>query len=504
MNAKSQSIFPFNRAGGILLHPTSLPGKYGIGDLGENAFKFIDFLKKHKLLVWQILPLGPTGYGNSPYQCFSAFAGNPLLISIDELIKNYHLTNDIEIPDDADKTKVNYEKVIDYKMNFLKDFYTKYFQKLSFNLNKEYLDFKNYNKFWLDEYALFKSIKSHFLQKSWIEWDVDYKLRKQTTLKSFIETHTDDIEFEKFIQFLFFSQWISVKEYAVKNGISIIGDIPIYVALDSADVWSNQNLFYLKDGLPTVVAGVPPDFFSKTGQLWGNPIYNWPLMKRSRYVWWIKRISHSLKLVDFIRLDHFRGFEAYWEVPSQDKTAENGKWVKGPDQSLFNILKKRFNPLPLIAEDLGVITTEVIELREKFNFPGMKILQMAFGDHKFVEKRFLPHNITKNSVMYTGTHDNDSILAWWTNVNERTKKSVLTYLHSSKESIISDLIRAVWSSVATVAIIPMQDFLHKGSEARMNLPGTMSNNWEWRFQWQEIKKEFIDEIELYTELYERK
>lgn len=503
MSSTKETIFPFKRAGGILLHPTSLPGDFGIGDFGNESLKFIDFLKENKFRVWQILPLGPTGYGNSPYQCFSAFAGNPYLISIDKVIQDYKLTEKVDRNLDFDATKVNYEKVISFKMAFLKKFFTNYFKKLSFKDNKDYLIFKDLNKDWLDEYALFMSIKSLFDQKSWTEWPENYKLRKSDAINSFREEHESDIEFHKFIQFLFFSQWKTIKDYANEKGITIIGDIPIYVALDSADVWSNQHLFYIENGIPIVVAGVPPDFFSKTGQLWGNPIYKWSLMKKNGFKWWIKRISQTLTLVDIIRLDHFRGFEAYWEVPGSDTTAENGKWIKAPGKELFTVLSKKFSPLPLIAEDLGVITTEVNELREKFSFPGMKILQMAFGDHKFVETRFLPHNIERNSVMYTGTHDNDPISAWWSNANEKTKLSVLNYFSRLEETIINDLIRAVWSSVAALAVIPMQDLLHKGRETRMNFPGTMSNNWEWRFEWKDIKDEYIKELRKFSTLYDR-
>ncbi len=499
----TDTIFPFNRAAGILVNPTSLPSDYGIGDLGKNAYKFIDFLKKNKFHVWQILPLGPTGYGNSPYQCFSAFAGNPYLISIDQLIKDYKLPEDTNLPKINDHHKVNYEQIITYKFNFLRDFYKNYFKKLNFQEKTSYIDFKQSNSFWLTDYAMFMSIKEKFDLKSWTDWDSDFKLRNPEALKKWSLDHSDDLEFQKFIQYLFFYQWNELKDYANKNEITIVGDIPIYVSLDSADVWSHQELFFLENGKPTVVAGVPPDFFSKTGQLWGNPIYNWPKMKKNGFKWWLHRISQMLSLVDIIRLDHFRGFEAYWEVPGTDTTAENGQWVKGPDEHLFKVLKKKFNPLPLIAEDLGVITDEVNELRHKFLFPGMKILQMAFGEHKFVEKRFLPHNIEHNSVSYTGTHDNLPICGWWDELAEKTRKSVLTYLNCSEKDVISNLIRAIWSSRSALAVIPMQDLLRLGSDARMNLPGTLSSNWEWRFQWEDISNEYLKEIVLFNDLFER-
>lgn len=497
------SVFPFSRAGGILVHPTSLPSDFGIGDLGKNAYQFIDFLKKNKFKVWQILPLGPTGYGNSPYQCFSAFAGNPYLISIDQLSKDFKLTDHVQPPEVQDNRKVDYQQVITFKMTFLKEFFTKYFTKLEFENNPDYKKFKESNSFWLNEYAMFMSIKQIFDQKSWTEWDPDFKLRNPERLKRFSGEHSEEMEFQKFIQYLFFNQWSELKDYANKNGITIVGDIPIYVSLDSADVWSNQDLFFLEKGKPTVVAGVPPDFFSKTGQLWGNPIYNWPKMKKNGFKWWLQRISQMLSLVDIIRLDHFRGFEAYWEVPGQDSTAENGQWVKGPDQALFTVLKNKFNPLPLIAEDLGVITEEVNELRHKFSFPGMKILQMAFGEHKFVEKRFLPHNIEYNSVAYTGTHDNLPICGWWEELADKTKKSVVTYLNCSEEQVISNLIRAIWSSRSALAVIPMQDLLRLSSESRMNLPGTLANNWEWRFLWEDINKQYLKKLVLFTDLFER-
>ena len=501
-NRKQKTIFPFERAGGILVHPTSLPGEYGIGDLGSNAYRFIDFLKKNKFKVWQILPLGPTGYGNSPYQCFSAFAGNPYLISIDQLSTDFKLSDKTQPPEIQDSRKVNYQQVITYKMTFLRNFYTKYIGKLQFQSDPSYKKFKESNSFWLTDYAMFMSIKEHFGLKSWTEWDPDFKLRNPDRLKRWSLNHSEDIEFQKFIQYLFFNQWSELKEYAKKNGIIIVGDIPIYVSLDSADVWSNQELFYLEKGKPTVVAGVPPDFFSKTGQLWGNPIYNWRKML-PYFKWWEERISQMLSLVDIIRLDHFRGFEAYWEVPGNDKTAENGKWVKAPGEKLFKTLKKKFSPLPLIAEDLGVITPEVNELRHKFSFPGMKILQMAYGDHKFVENRFLPHNIEYNSVSYTGTHDNLPICGWWEDISQKTKQSVLQYLNCSEENVISNLIRAIWSSRSVLAIIPMQDLLRLGSESRMNLPGTLSNNWEWRFTWDDIDDTYLEELVLFTKIFER-
>ena len=503
LKSSNETIFPFNRAAGILVHPTSLPGDFGIGDLGKNAYLFIDFLRKNKFHVWQILPLGPTGYGNSPYQCFSAFAGNPYLISIDQLSKDFKLSDQIQPPDIQNNRLVDYQQVISFKMTFLRNFFTTYFKQLEFQSNPSYIKFKEENSFWLNEYALFMSIKQAFDLKSWTEWDPDFKLRNPDRLKKWSLDNSEDVEFQKFIQYLFFNQWSELKEYANKNGITIIGDIPIYVALDSADVWSNQELFYLVKGKPTVVAGVPPDFFSKTGQLWGNPIYHWPKMKKNGFKWWLQRISQMLSLVDIIRLDHFRGFEAYWEVPGQDLTAENGKWVKGPDKDLFNVLKRKFNPLPLIAEDLGVITEEVNELRHKFLFPGMKILQMAFGEHKFVEKRFLPHNIEYNSVAYTGTHDNLPICGWWEELADKTKRSVLTYLNCAEENVISNLIRAIWSSRSILAVIPMQDLLRLSSESRMNLPGTLANNWEWRFLWEDIDEKYLEEIILFTDLFER-
>lgn len=503
MKHTNKTIFSFNRAGGILLHPTSLPGDYGIGDIGTNAYKFVDFLKKNNFRVWQILPLGPTGYGNSPYQCFSAFAGNPYLISIEQITKDYKVSDNIQKPDVRNPAKIDYEPIIQYKMAFLKNFFENYFTKLKLSTNEEYLQFKNEQEYWLHDYALFMSIKDQFNQKSWLDWDLEFKLYNKKTLQEWSDQHTNEIEFHKFVQFLFFSQWTELKTYANSNGITIVGDIPIYVSLDSSDVWSNQKLFFLKEGKPMVVAGVPPDFFSKTGQLWGNPIYNWPLMKKNGYKWWLSRISQMLQLVDIIRLDHFRGFEAYWEVPGTAKTAETGKWIKGPDESLFKVLKKKFSPLPLIAEDLGVITPEVNELRKKFSFPGMKILQMAFGDHDFVEKRFLPHNIEYNSVSYTGTHDNLPILGWWNESSDETKESVLEYLNDTEDNIISNLIRTVWASTSALAVIPMQDLLHLGSDSRMNFPGTLSNNWEWRFQWSDLREQYIEEVQRFTEIYER-
>lgn len=504
----------FPRAAGVLLHPTSLPSKFGIGDFGTEAFEFVDFLVAAKQTYWQVLPLGQTGYGDSPYQCFSAFAGNIFMISLEKLVEDKFLSeDDLANPPEFSDTKVDFGGVIEYKTPLLKKAFENFRKTSDLKTVEAFHLFCDENAFWLEDYALFRAIKFAQNQVSWQDWETGLKLRDRETLEEAKRELDDDIFAQKFYQFAFFSQWNAVKTYANENGVQIIGDIPIFVALDSADVWCNPTQFKLnEDGSPKVVAGVPPDYFSKTGQLWGNPIYNWDAMRAEGFKWWCDRVRHTLKTVDVVRVDHFRGFAASWEVPGGDKTAERGEWVNVPGKDLFNTLRWVFGDLPILAEDLGVITPDVEELRDGFGFPGMRILQFAWGgDTKNID---LPHNYIQNCCVYTGTHDNDTTVGWFDSQagkgSSRDAKQIgkerdfcLKYLRSDGKEIHWDFIRAVLASVANTAIVPMQDLLGLGNDARMNLPATTSGNWQWRCKKEDISDEISERLAEITELYGR-
>ncbi len=470
------------RASGILLHPTSLPGKYGIGTLGKAAFTFIDFLVLAKQQYWQILPLGPTGVGDSPYQCFSAHAGNPNLIDLDLLVKQQLLNaEDLEDIPHFDDRFVDYDGVQAARKPHLRKAYK------SFTLHADEKDKFLYQTFlkdqakWINDYALFMAIKESRKQKPWYQWEDALKLRDPEALNTIQTLVHSETDFHKFVQYLFFSQWIAVKEYACKHDVKIIGDIPLYIALDSADAWANPELFeFDKKRNPLHVGGVPPDYFSETGQLWGNPLYRWDALKASGYRWWIDRIRTNLFLYDIIRIDHFRGFAAYWAVPYGEKTAIKGKWVPCDGKDFFDAMKMEFSDLPIIAEDLGVITADVEELRDGFGFPGMKILEFAFDSSEAND--FLPHNYTRNCVVYTGTHDNDTVAGWFQNALAEDRKLVLDYINCDETDIHWSFVRLAWASVAYTAIAPLQDLLGLDNAARMNLPGTTLNNWRWRAQ----------------------
>lgn len=495
----------FLRSSGILLHPTSLPSKFGIGDLGKEAYGFIDFLSDAGQKLWQVLPLNPAGYGNSPYNCFSAFAGNPLLISFEELLhqgllQSSDLTNIPNFP----KDKVDYKAVINFKYPLLQRSFNYFKNNSSQEIKYEFNTFCEQNNFWLDDYALFMSLKNIYKEKVWNKWDKEISQRQPEALERATQKYTDAILFHKYLQYQFFKQWSCLKKYANERNISIIGDIPIFVAHNSADVWSHPSMFYLdKNGNPTVSAGVPPDYFSTTGQLWGNPLYRWDIMAYRKYAWWINRFKITLNFVDIIRIDHFRGFEAYWEIPAGEKTAVKGRWVKGPGADIFHTLEKALGKLPIIAEDLGVITPEVEALREQFNFPGMKILHFAFGGK--ASNQYLPHTFSKNWVIYTGTHDNDTTVGWFKNSSTfQEKKHVLAYLGKTNGSQIHwDLIRLALSSVADMAIFPLQDVLGLGSKARMNLPGKALGNWKWRYTLAMLNDDCKDKLRKLTLLYGR-
>ena len=503
----------FPRASGILLHPTSLPGPYGIGDLGPEAYAFVDFILLSGGSLWQVLPLGPTGYGDSPYACYSAFAGNTLLISPDELVRNNLLTSaDLKtLP--GSTTRVEFNEVHKLKDELLQKAFARSVSHSDPKLIEEFSTFKTKAGEWLEDYALFRALKDAHGGVAWHEWEPALVRRDEAAIKNARATLRDEIEAQKFFQFLFFKQWFALKTYCNEHGIKIIGDLPIFVAHDSADVWTNPEQFKLnRNGEPLVVAGVPPDYFSATGQLWGNPLYNWEHMLADGFQWWIKRVEATLKVVDIVRIDHFRGFAACWEIPGGDKTAERGKWVDAPGKELFTAIRRELGQLPIIAEDLGVITPDVVELRDSFGFPGMRILQFAFGgDTKNID---LPHNYEKNVVAYTGTHDNDTTLGWFQSVagegSTRTATQVqaerefcLQYLNADGREINWDFIRTLFASVANTAVVPLQDVLGLGTEARMNLPNSTSGNWSWRFRKGDLTEALAQRLLKLMRLYGR-
>jgi 4-alpha-glucanotransferase len=473
------------RKSGVLLHPTSLPGPGGIGSLGEDARRFVDFLAKAGQSLWQVLPLGPTAYGNSPYSCYSAFAGNPLLLDLDSIMSDGDLSS-IEPLQDANPGHVDFLLVENYKLELLKLASANFFDCGETEREKEFQLFCDNNS-WLDDYALFMSLKELNRGKSWLHWPKAVAAREPNELRKYGDELATEVTTHKYIQWQFSRQWKGLKRYANERGIEIIGDIPIFVAHDSADVWANPHLFHLDEkGRSTFVAGVPPDYFSKTGQRWGNPLYNWESIAFHGYDWWVARMKSALEIYDIVRLDHFRGFEAYWEIPAKEKTAEMGRWVKGPGSDLFDTILDKLGKLPIIAEDLGVITPDVEALRDMFNFPGMKILQFAFGSGP--DNPYLPHNYTTDSVVYTGTHDNDTSLGWFDEMPEMEKRYVLNYLNSDGRDPVGDLIRTALASVAGMAILPFQDILRLDSCSRMNIPGTSTGNWSWRFSWDQVKE----------------
>jgi 4-alpha-glucanotransferase len=501
----------FPRASGILLHPTSLPGDFGIGDIGPSAFRFVDFLAEAKQTYWQMLPLGPTGFGDSPYQCLSTFAGNTLLISPEVLAEEGLLDQtDLRSAPRFQKRRINFGKVIPFKNDLLRKAFERFRQ---FGDHALFDTFCHFNVFWLEDYALFRALKLSRGQRSWQEWEEPLKLRDSAALARARHDLASEIYAQKFHQFLFYKQWDALKSYAREKGVRVIGDVPIFVALDSCDVWRDQAQFKLNtDGSPAVVAGVPPDYFSKTGQLWGNPIYNWDAMLADGFTWWIKRIAFALKMFDIVRIDHFRGFISCWETPGGDKTAERGQWVDVPGRELLGALKNAFGEPPFIAEDLGAISPEVTQLRDDFGLPGMKILQYAFGGD--ARNEFLPHNYAKNYFVYTGTHDNDTTAGWFKAISkkaagrdaehvEKEKNFCLKYLNTDGREIHWDMIRAAMASVADAAIIPMQDVLGLDTRSRMNLPATTGANWLWRCVEKDVNSRYAKRLAGLGELYGR-
>lgn len=493
------------RGSGILLHVTSLPSPFGIGDMGPEAYQFVDFLAEAKQSYWQLLPLNPTApvFYNSPYHSTSAFAGNPLFISLSLLVQDGLLEkNDLEPFPDFPGDKVDYQSVVDFKRKIFFQAYERFKSKR----DDEYERFVTQNASWLDDFSLFAALKSHFQEKAWNEWPQDLRDRKSEALLSAKKALDDKINMERFLQFIFFKQWMVLKNYCYQKGIQVIGDIPIYVQSDSVDLWTHPELFKLDDHKrPYAVAGVPPDYFSKTGQLWGNPVYRWDVLKQRGYDWWIKRVAHNLKLFDFVRMDHFRGFIAYWEVPAEEKTAINGTWVEAPARDFFTQLTRKIPSLPIIAEDLGIITPEVREVMQHFEFPGMKLLLFAFGDGSPTNP-YLPHNFPKNCVVYTGTHDNNTVRGWFEKeAMPEDKKRLFQYLgrEISPAEVHWEMIRLLMMSVANTIIVPMQDLLGLSEEARMNRPATLKGNWQWKLLPDQISPSITKQLQEMTEIYGR-
>ena len=488
------------RTCGILMPIFSLPSKYGIGTLGKEAKRFVDFLKKAGQSHWQILPLNPTNYGDSPYQSFSSFAGNPYFIDIEQLTHEKLLTeteaDSFDFGDDPES--IDYGKLYDNRLSLLRLAFE------NFIPSKSYEQFCEENTYWLDDYALFMALKNANEDIPWYEWDKPLKTRETNSINRAKTEYENDIAFYKFIQFKFYEQWNDLKKYANENEISIIGDIPIYVAYDSCDVWTNPNQFLLDEDLaPTVVAGCPPDAFSDEGQLWGNPIYNWKLMKQDGYSWWKKYLGSALKKYDTIRIDHFRGFESYYAIPYGDENAKNGKWQKGPDIALFNALKEEFGEdLPIIAEDLGYLTPAVLKLLKATGFPGMKVLQFAFDSS--LESNYLPHNFDRNCVVYTGTHDNDTILGWTTSAKQSEVETAKLYLNCENESSLNwAMMKVALMSVADTCILTIGDIIGLDSKGRINTPSTLGDNWKWRIKGECINDWLAEIIYNNTYLYGR-
>ena len=462
---------------GVLMPISSLPSRFGIGGFSKEAYDFVDFLAAGGQSLWQILPLGPTGYGDSPYQSFSTFAGSPYYISLDALIEEGLLTEqECESCDYGDNPEyVNYEKIYNTRFKLLR----MAFDRANILENEEYKSFVEENKEWLKDYAMYMAIKDSKNGIAWIEWDEDIRLRKPEAMVRYEKELEDAINFYSYQQYLFATQWAALKAYANKKGVDIVGDIPIYVAFDSADTWANPELFQLdEENIPTGVAGCPPDAFSATGQLWGNPLYRWDYHEKTGFAWWIRRLAYCFKIYDMVRIDHFRGFDEYWAIPYGDPTAEFGRWEKGPGYALFDAMKKALGNRPVIAEDLGFLTPSVLKLVKKTGYPGMKILQFAFDPRE--ESDYLPHNYPKNCVVYTGTHDNDTVNGWIAALGRKDLAFAKKYIGVKRTSdICSSLIRTALASVADTAIIPLQDYLELGSEARINTPSTLGGNWEW-------------------------
>jgi len=492
------------RKSGILLPISSIPAKYGVGTFSKQAYEFVDFLVEAGQKLWQILPLGPTSYGDSPYQSFSTFAGNPYFIDLEQLMElGYISKEDCEgVNFGTNPEYVDYGQMYANRFPILRKAYD---AALSKGMQQEegYRKFMEENAYWITDYALYMAVKTSFDNICWTDWDEDIRLRKPEAVQAYAEKYTYEMGFYYFQQYMFHIQWKELKEYANDNGIEIVGDIPIYVALDSADTWANPELFQLdEENLPIGVAGCPPDAFSETGQLWGNPLYKWEYHKETHFAWWMKRIAHCYEMYDIVRIDHFRGFDEYWFVPYGDETAQNGKWLPGPGIAVFETMKEVLGEKKVIAEDLGFLTESVLELVDNTGFPGMKVLQFAFGGG--ADNAYLPHNHKKNSIVYTGTHDNETTVGWYWNLDEHTRKHVKDYFDITDETKVNwTFIRAALSSVADTVVIPMQDYLGLGNEARINTPSTLGSNWEWRMKEDACTSELAEKIKKLMKVYGR-
>ncbi len=504
MDRKSvESLANSVRKGGILVHPTSFSGLYGIGDLGAYAYQFVDFLAEAGQSLWQVLPLGPTGYGDSPYQSFSSFAGQPLIIS-PELLGDMGLLTEQELePRNWEPTKIDFGPVIEYKLGLLRKAYEHFETMNNAKMVEEFESFCQQQKEWLEDYSLFMAVKDAHGGVMWCQWALEIAFPTQEARERWRDKLKSEVRYYSFVQFIFYKQWFDLKAYANTKGISIIGDIPIFTAFDSADVWGNKELFYLdKEGYPVVVAGVPPDYFSETGQLWGNPLYDWEVHKAQEFKWWVKRVKYTLTMVDCLRIDHFRGFEAYYAIPYGAENAIQGEWRKGPYKDLFYAIQKELGEeLPIIAEDLGVITPEVTELRDHFKLPGMKILQFGFDNTE--ENPFLPHHYIPRTVCYTGTHDNDTTLGWYLKAAKDCQDKVEGYMKATRSTVSWDFIRTCYASVSEMAIVPLQDVMGLDSSARMNTPGTTSNNWQWRYLPEMLDMELAKKLRDISIMYGR-
>lgn len=491
------------RASGILLPISSLPSKYGIGCFSKEAYDFVDGLKKAHQHFWQILPLGPTSYGDSPYQSFSTFAGNPYFIDL-ETLKNEGLLTQSEIDTcdfGNDDRYVDYEKIYLDRFDVLRNAY----ERFDFENNNEYKIFFEKNEFWLNDYSLYMAVKDYFDSVAWSEWDEDIRLRRPEAMAYYTDMLQTEIEYYQFLQYEFYRQWMKLKEYANSRDIKIIGDIPIYVAFDSADCWAHPELFQFdEENQPVAVAGCPPDAFAADGQLWGNPLYRWEYHKETGYQWWIRRVKNSMEWYDVVRIDHFRGFDEYYSIPYGDKTAVNGHWEKGPGYGLFQAIKQELGDVAIIAEDLGYLTDTVVQLVKDTGFPGMKLIQFAFDSRE--ESNYLPYTYTPNTVVYTGTHDNDNIQGWYDSISKKDKEFALEYMHNyntGREEIHWDFIELALASVSELAIIPIQDYLGLGSKCRMNIPSTLGGNWTFRLLREEITDGLLDKIAELTDRYGR-
>lgn len=494
----------FQRRAGILLHPTSLPSKGGVGDLGPMATAFVDFLHDAGQGLWQVLPLNPVGLGNSPYSAISAFAGNPLLISLERLAEHGWLASSElgKLPDPDGR--IDFAKVNAAKSPLLRAAAQNFLKKPpdSFGEHERFRKFCTEHAWWLEDYVLFECLREEFSAKSWNQWPRELASRDPAAIDKARGRHAESLQVARVLQFAFFEQWKALREHCAKKNVRIIGDVAIFVNFDSADVWTNPDLFYLDERLePTVVSGVPPDAFSKTGQRWGNPLYRWDVIKSRGYEWWIQRMKWALGECDYIRLDHFRGFQQYWQIPGHETTAINGKWVDGPKDDLFNALRSALGDLPIIAEDLGLITPDVVELRERLGVPGMKVLQFGFSDPG--AHIYLPHNFVKNCVAYTGTHDNDTTIGWFKQLSEDERWKITSYLGEARDGIHWALIRATINSPANFALVPMQDVLGLGSEARMNTPSLSDGNWCWRFDANVTGRSLAQKLRVIAEMSDR-